>query len=74
MNIDWTQAPNWARWHTEDKYGCTWWAKRPKRGDGSYYGGEIDDSNTIEFWWYDATPCGMMKLTLRPLPGFEVKK
>lgn len=66
--IDWTNAPEWAKWHTEDTYGRTWWAKRPRHDEIHYYDPANESYESIAHWWYDTTPCEEMKLTLRPLP------
>jgi len=29
MEVNWTTAPEWARWHTTDRYSRVWWENEP---------------------------------------------
>lgn len=37
LHANWDMAPAWAKWHTVDMHGCTWWQKRPI-WDGWHWG------------------------------------
>lgn len=60
---DWTHAPSWAKWHTEDRAGRAWWQKRPKKGKYTYY--YPDENDVAEYLWYDEAPCDVMKMVKR---------
>ena len=53
----WAAAPTWARYHTWDELGKTWWATKPTCVDGRWFYQGLFDTPAPEHLWYDQTPC-----------------
>lgn len=66
MEIDWSKAPAWARFHTQDRNGlCEFWEERPvRRGDVWVLGVE----HTKYLHNFDAFPGWEDSLEERPRP------
>lgn len=69
----WASAPPEAKWHTWDKYGKAWWAKRPTYNGAHWSCWPIEDA--VPFYAsYDMTPCPVEidpSKTLRKRPKEE---
>jgi hypothetical protein len=70
----WQGAPAWAKWHTWDHTGKTWWSQRPQL-DGHTWMYPLGGNELVpEYLWYDDTPCPIEidpALTLRRRPKQE---
>jgi hypothetical protein len=58
----WATAPEWAKWHTWDRGGKTWWETKPKfytdKDGGRWVVMARWNETNGEYLWYDAeTPC-----------------
>lgn len=52
---DWGSAPVWAKWHTWDRLGCTWWRVQPYPMTSCKIWGKQGASES-DYQCYDPTP------------------